>query len=133
MASTDNSSYRPQPTRLVLLDEVAQQEAGTKIRFLGCVHEYNVSSGTLTLRDGIPVTTERGHTTFTRVDNEMLSLNSELLQVGTWLNIIGYVRTPKLSKQMAKIPMVDATMVWSAGAIQHAKYGVAAKSYQAIT
>ena len=104
------------------------------------VHEYNVTSGTVTLRDRFPPTFENGRIVLAKVDNEMLSLNTELLQVGAWVNIIGYARKPvrvKVATQRVsgkkapnKVPLVDATMVWSAGAIQHDKYQAAVKSYQ---
>lgn len=110
------------------------------------VHEYNVPAGMLMLRDDFPVVTNTGSTIMAKVDNEMLSLNTELLETGAWINIIGYVRKTvkvrvptrdlsgrRASKTAIKLPVVDVTLVWSAGAIQHDKYQAAVKSYRGTT
>lgn len=78
------------------------------------------------------------------VEQILASINHELLQVGAWLNIIGYVKRPeataatppaKPGKQMRrsrrlKSIVVDAIMIWSAGAIRLDDYNYAVHSYQ---
>lgn len=80
------------------------------------------------------------------IENVLENVNHELLQVGSWLNIIGYVRTlpiarergPKCSKAISKPEasnpeaVVEATMIWSAGAIKLDKYQSAAREYQQV-
>jgi len=60
-------------------------------------------------------------------------LSHDLLETGTWLNVIGYVRAKpsgvKVSRK-ALVTFVDATMVWSAGAIKVEKYHAAVNGLQ---
>lgn len=74
--------------------------------------------------------------------NILETLNHELLQVGAWLNIIGYVtKAAKLPRQSSskrkssakyRPAVVDALMIWSAGAIKLHEYNSAVTAYQGI-
>ncbi len=60
-------------------------------------------------------------------------MSHDLLEIGIWLNVIGYVRAKpsgvKVSR-MALVTFVDATTVWSAGAIRLEKYHAAVDELQ---
>lgn len=68
------------------------------------------------------------------IENVLENLNRDMLTTGAWLNVIGTVR--KFSSadvslpKKAKATMVDATLVWSAGAIKTDKYEAAIREYQ---
>ncbi|CAK3743723.1 hypothetical protein CB0940_11881 [Lecanosticta acicola] len=139
MASTDERQMKPEPMRLVLLEQLPLQSPGTKIRFLGCVHEYQGKNATLVLKESCPASTGTPKV-LVNITNVLESVNHELLQVGAWLNIVGYVtkaaKTVKSSSSKRvrstrqKPPVVDALMLWSAGAIKLQEYKASARSYQ---
>jgi hypothetical protein len=76
------------------------------------------------------------------VESVLESGRHELLTVGTWLNVIGNVVTATSSSMHASAskaskesnahvpPVVEATMIWSAGAVKLDKYDAAARNYQ---
>ena len=80
------------------------------------------------------------------VENILENINHDLLQVGSWVNIIGYVRVSPVdaarrvksskvdikSKEATHPTVVEATMIWSAGAIKLDKYNSAAQDYQKL-
>ncbi|KAK5115327.1 hypothetical protein LTR62_001527 [Meristemomyces frigidus] len=123
----------PEPSQLKKLDQLPETSAGIKVRFLGCVHSRDTNNVHLTLRDHYPSTAKDTPTILVLVDAIKDSLNHELLAVGSWLNVIGYVRSRpnecKVSRQ-AQVAFVEAIVMWSAGAIQHNKYQAAVADFQ---
>lgn len=79
-------------------------------------------------------------TAIVNVDNVLETMKHDLLEVGAWLNIVGYVeRTSEVARparpQNAEInppaaTHVTATMIWSAGAIKLDRYEAAVQGYQ---
>lgn len=142
MAAYDPSCRKPEPTHLVLLDQVHLQKPGTKIRVLGCVHEYAIDRGTLVLKGEYAVNSSPP-TVFARIDNVLESVNSELLQVGAWVNIIGYVgpctlipttsSKRKNTNKMLSIPTVEVLMIWSAGTVKLTDYQSAVRSFHSTS
>ncbi|KAK3714490.1 hypothetical protein LTR37_007796 [Vermiconidia calcicola] len=136
----------PEPSQLVLLEQLPSIKAGTKIRFLACVHAYNPKQGELILRDRYPATTPETPTAIVNVTNVLENANHELLEVGAWLNVVGYVTKPADSIKSAVVaskqnrnerttkPLeprsVEATMLWSAGAVNLNRYKSAVRGYQ---
>lgn len=59
-------------------------------------------------------------------------LNVETTQVGAWVNIIGYVRQNTEMQPTSKLraSMVDAVLIWSAGAIKLEDYEAAVRALQ---
>lgn len=59
-------------------------------------------------------------------------LNVETTQVGAWVNVIGYVRqnTEMQSTSKPRASMVDAVLIWSAGAIKLEDYEAAVRALQ---
>ncbi|EON69532.1 hypothetical protein W97_08792 [Coniosporium apollinis CBS 100218] len=118
----------PPASRLVFLSDLNHIEAGEKVRFLGCVEDYIVPSGTLVLKHNYPPTSSpiMAHV---NINHVLESIKSTEMQTGAWLNVIGYVEksavdrpTRKLSRkqrasQQNKVH-VQAVMLWSAGAVK---------------
>ncbi|OJD10219.1 hypothetical protein ACJ73_09883, partial [Blastomyces percursus] len=85
----------PLPTTRAFLSEIPSLPTGAKIRFLGCVSSYNPSTGHLTLEHNYPLTSRPPPAPFSiAVDITLLleSLTATDLQVGAWLNVLGYIR-----------------------------------------
>lgn len=119
------------------------QEPGTKIRVLGCVHQYMIDSGTLVLKGEYAATGSKDLTIFAGIDNVLESVNHELLQIGSWVNIVGYVRPQtqvavpskkrRKSNKTVSIPTVEVYLLWSAGAIKLIDYQSAVRSFQSTS
>lgn len=76
------------------------------------------------------------------MENVLENVNHELLEIGAWLNVVGYVEKapgfdktkPVISKDAERetqpLVLVAATMIWSAGAIRLDRYESAVQGYQ---
>lgn len=123
----------PEPSRLVKLEQLPDIATGNKVRFLGCVHIYDANTARLTLRTHYPATDKRSATAVISIDNLLETVQRELLEVGAWLNIIGYVRPmseAKRSNGPTQEVFVEATMMWPAGAVKLDRYEVALQELQ---
>ena len=68
-----------------------------------------------------------------KVQNVLENINHQLLEVGAWVNVVGYVTKASESSRANAIPkatLVEAVMIWSAGAIKLDKYKTAVREYQ---
>ncbi|KAM0722623.1 hypothetical protein Q7P37_002064 [Cladosporium fusiforme] len=93
------------------------------------VEAYNGELGGLRVIERFPATAPRTKTVNVNVDNILDSLNLELTQVGAWINVIGYCRqTGKV--ETSSHPVVDAVVIWSAGAIKLDEYEAAVRGLQ---
>ncbi|KAF2475364.1 uncharacterized protein BDR25DRAFT_213385 [Lindgomyces ingoldianus] len=99
----------PLPSRLVLLSELEKCALGEKVRFLGCVDEYVVKSATLCLKHPYPGPSPP-KIARVNIDHVLESVKSCEIDVGSWLNVIGYVEA-----RMSHGVGVQAVTVWSAG------------------
>ncbi|GAB1737453.1 hypothetical protein NU219Hw_g1593t1 [Hortaea werneckii] len=134
----------PRPSRLVKLNQLQDLDLGAKIRFLGCVHSYDGQSACLTLHDRYPATANKTPTAVVSIGNLLESLNHELIAVGSWINVIGYLRPlpesvvfPADAKRSrgAKhysqpVVFVESSMIWSAGSVRTEKYDAALTELQ---
>ncbi|TPX10772.1 uncharacterized protein E0L32_008341 [Thyridium curvatum] len=118
-------SNPPPASQLCFLSDLPARREMEKVRFLGCVTSYSVSSGILTLEHQYPVAS----TTKALVDVNLLleSLKSEQTQVGAWVNVIGYIKMPpsaRPTKPARERPTVhvQAVLLWSAGPIDIKQY-----------
>ncbi|KAI9753363.1 MAG: hypothetical protein M4579_005188 [Chaenotheca gracillima] len=126
----------PVPTRLVLLPDLPAIAVGEKVRFLGwlvirshrrgrgSVADYSTSRASLDVGYGAA-------TTKVSVDVGLLlsTLDRTNMEVGAWINIIGYICVvPEVTTQSKKTRpagetvYVQAIMIWSAGAIDVGEY-----------
>ncbi|KAJ5736861.1 uncharacterized protein N7483_001986 [Penicillium malachiteum] len=136
----------PPPSTRAFLCDLQCLPADSKIRFLGCVRQYNVTLGHLILEHNYPRSKTEASSVSVDINAVLETLTAEDLRVGTWLNVLGYVRdstTPEQSfsssdrgsqpsiaqsspAQPMKIPprpvYVDAIMVFPAGAIALGEY-----------
>ncbi|GAB1732368.1 hypothetical protein NU195Hw_g7312t1 [Hortaea werneckii] len=134
----------PRSSRLVKLNQLQHIDLGTKVRFLGCVHAYDGQSACLTLHDRYPATANGAPTALVSMENLLESLNHELIAVGSWINVIGYLRPlPKSvvrsadekSSRSARrhsqpAVFVESSMIWSAGSVRMEKYDAALTELQ---
>ena len=81
----------PLPTRLVFLSDLPAQAHGNKVRFLGCVTRYTVSTGVLELQHAYHLPPRRPTVALVDVNVVLESLERDDMQVGAWVNVIGYV------------------------------------------
>lgn len=143
MASHDPYCRKPEPTHLVLFEQVHMQETGTKIRVLGCVQEYMIDTATIVLKGEYTASTSPDLTVFAGISNVLESVNSELLQVGAWVNIVGYAKPRTLISAPTKkhkkgskplsIPSIEVLLIWSAGAVKLTEYQSAVRSFQSTS
>ncbi|KAH9829759.1 Telomere capping, CST complex subunit [Teratosphaeria destructans] len=129
----------PEPSRLVALDQLSTLDAGSKVRFLGCVHSYDGNNAVLVLRAHYPVTSPDAPTALVHLENILESMKHDLLGVGSWLNVVGSIMPQskpqarqghRSRKHEGQATFVEATLVWSAGAIKLEKYEEAVKDVQ---
>ncbi|PGH21542.1 hypothetical protein AJ80_03102 [Polytolypa hystricis UAMH7299] len=121
----------PISTKQAFLYQIPSLPAASKIRFLGCVVKYDVSAGLLTLAHNYPLK-GGGQPTSINVNVNLLLglLKATDLQVGAWLNVLGYIRQPQdvsleISNSTLSTPKsiyIEALMVISAGSIHVGEY-----------
>ncbi|KAL8651603.1 MAG: hypothetical protein Q9226_004632 [Calogaya cf. arnoldii] len=86
-------SNGPLPTHLILLSDLPSCSHGEKVRFLGCVSQYDPTTGTLCLEHAYPASSTNTNVT-AAVDVNLLleTLKCTDTQVGEWVNVMGYVQ-----------------------------------------
>ena len=100
------------------------------------VVNYEVSTGFLLLEYGFQQNILPTPQASVDVRLVLESINAHDLQRGSWLNIIGYLRKPEQRQkkttssntdniQRPEIPIVQAIIIWGAGAIKVANYETA--------
>ncbi|KAB8271261.1 CST complex subunit Ten1 [Aspergillus minisclerotigenes] len=108
----------PPPSTRAFLSSVPSLPAGLKVRFLGCVKTYNITTGHLILEHNYPRCKPTQEPPSIPVDvNAVLgTVTADELRVGAWVNVLGYVRREESSVY------VEAVMVFRAGAIAVGEY-----------
>ncbi|KAL4975065.1 CST complex subunit Ten1 [Aspergillus desertorum] len=121
----------PLPSARAFLADIPSLPADTKVRFLGCVKTYNVSTGRLVLEHNYPRTKKpkqlKQEPPSVSVDiNAVLdTVTWEELCVGAWINVIGYVRREPGQNSMREPSdsvHVDAVVVFPAGTVDLGEY-----------
>ncbi|KAK4989065.1 hypothetical protein LTR66_006354 [Elasticomyces elasticus] len=137
----------PPPCRLALLSQLKQLDKSTKVRFLGCVHSYDIPSATLTLRTKYPSTAADHDVIHVDINQILDSTAGSNLQVGAWVNVMGYVTSSKPKPIRAeqsnvrrgssqrkrcrtKPVRVQAIAIWTAGNVDLTVYEESVKRYQ---
>ncbi|KAF2006042.1 hypothetical protein P154DRAFT_423333 [Amniculicola lignicola CBS 123094] len=100
----------PVASQLVLLSDVGKVEAGVKVRFLGCIEEYHVATGRLRLKHDYPSSLPPPTFVFVDVEHVLETVKHTDLDVGAWINVIGYVERRK-----EQGVFVQAITIWNAG------------------
>lgn len=108
------------------------------------VYSYDSKTGRLVLQDrAVSSTGSSLRPAIINIDNILENVSHELLEVGAWLNVIGTVREHEAAVRSSKsgrsktrsskrlsFPVVDATMIWSAGAVKLEEYRASVEAYQ---
>lgn len=133
LSSTSAMTAGPLPTTLTFLSSLPSIPAGQKVRFLGCVTHYALSSGNLSLQHAYPSTQACNNIALVDVNLLLEGLKREDMQVGTWVNVVGYVEGRVKGRgengavgegggrEVVKV-RVKAVMLWSAGGVEIGKY-----------
>ncbi|CAD0024704.1 unnamed protein product [Aureobasidium pullulans] len=119
------ASSSPLPSHLCSISQLSTYRPSDKVRFLGCVNQYHEPTALLSLFHNFPSPQDR-HIAQVDVSQLLDTIDHQNLQVGAWLNIIGYVG-PSPSRNRTKI---QAIMLWSAGAVNLQQYETALVSRQ---
>ncbi|KAL5117052.1 hypothetical protein ACEQ8H_005011 [Pleosporales sp. CAS-2024a] len=106
----------PVPSNLVFLSDLGTCKPGLKVRFLGCVDAYAVETATLRLKHHYPTST-RHAVANVDVEHVLERMTRHELDVGTWLNVMGYVQ-PRTEKGV----FIQAVAVWDAGNVNLEAY-----------
>ena len=136
----------PLPTRLVFLSDLPTQAHGNKVRFLGCVTRYVISRGVLELQHAYHPPPRKPTVALVDVNVVLESLKGEDMQVGAWVNVMGYVeevlkegkreqgqeqgKTEQMKRKGHSVRegprvvgvRVQAIMLWSAGGVKIEEY-----------
>ncbi|KAK2763841.1 hypothetical protein FQN54_009459 [Arachnomyces sp. PD_36] len=123
----------PLPAKRAFLHDLHNFPPGSKARFLGCVTNYDVQTGTLTLEHHYPHTTPKPATIPVDITLLLESIKSSDLQVGAWLNVLGYVRekekdknnrttSHRASNASRESIYIEAVMVFPAGSFHIGEY-----------
>lgn len=85
------------------------------------------------MRDRFPATSATSGAADVNVNNLLDALNVETTQVGAWVSVIGYMRhnTETQTTSKPRVSIVDAVLIWSAGAIKLDDYEAAVRALQA--
>lgn len=132
MAAT--SSNGPVASKHIFINQLSKQDYNAKVRFLCCVVDYDDCTAQLMVEHNYPRNTSTESHTRAIVDVNLLleTTRVDVLQPGSWINIIGYVQygqkaKPRRGKANEKrigenLPKVQAILAWNAGAVQVEKY-----------
>ncbi|KAL4813226.1 CST complex subunit Ten1 [Aspergillus spinulosporus] len=119
----------PSPSTRAFLADIPSLPADSKVRFLGCVKTYNISTGRLVLEHNYPRTKKQPKqdppSVSVDVNAVLETVTWEELCVGAWVNVIGYVRREpgQNSKgEPSDSVYVDAVVVFPAGAVDLGEY-----------
>ncbi|KAH8712075.1 CST complex subunit Ten1 [Phaeosphaeriaceae sp. PMI808] len=110
-------SNGPVPSNLVLLSDLTKSAPGTKVRFLGCVDDYVVKTATLLLKHHDSTRNASPVIANVNIEHVLEQIKRHELDVGTWINVIGYVQQRK-----EQCVFVQAVAVWDAGQIDQDAY-----------
>lgn len=129
---------------MIFLCQLQEQPPMSKVRFLGCVLDYEDATGYVTVEHRYQINSSRPRSFTAQIDMNIVlgTAKPECFQSGSWINIIGYVQEPpnrKSQKSKASrsrsavpgLPVVQAVLVWSAGALKVDKYERAIEQYLA--
>lgn len=96
------------------------------------MNNYDEKSASLELFHHFPKNNKSPSKVFVSIDAILDTLKNQDLQVGSWLNVIGYViPSQTISSHLASVT-VQAVMIWSAGSINLGDYEIALKERQIV-
>ncbi|KAM0256291.1 hypothetical protein ACHAQJ_005056 [Trichoderma viride] len=119
-------SWGPVPSQLCLLSQLKDGSVGDKVRFLGCVISYDISTACLNLGHMHPPGT--GETVLVNIELVLETIQPGLTQVGQWVNVVGYIIEGQKSgvqnpPEKNESPIyVQALLVWPTGPLDIGRY-----------
>ncbi|EXJ59718.1 hypothetical protein A1O7_03864 [Cladophialophora yegresii CBS 114405] len=125
---SENATNAPVPSTFVFLHEVATLASGTKVRFLGCIVQYDSARSRILLEHAFPKDISPVPSIWVEITLILETTDSTTLAIGTWINVIGYVQaTPQLIRRKSgeRIPraaQLQAVLIWDAGAVRIGEY-----------
>jgi len=118
------------PSRLVFLSDLPSIAKGNKVRFLGCVEKYEISAGALLLKHDYPRENQPVRARV-NLDHIRESLNYTALEVGAWVNVVGYIQNGVTTssatvdvelRDAGEDVRVQAILLWEAMSIRIDQY-----------
>ncbi|KAL1792656.1 hypothetical protein ACET3X_009163 [Alternaria dauci] len=116
----------PVASNLVLLADLPACAQGSKVRFLGCIDEYVTETATLRLKHNYPISNPPVIANL-NVQHVLERIKYLDVDIGTWLNVVGYVERTK-----EQGVFVQAVTVWSAGNVDLKAYEKAVEARKAV-
>ncbi|TID20892.1 hypothetical protein E6O75_ATG05657 [Venturia nashicola] len=112
------------PSRLVFLSDLPHLQDRDKVRFLGCVEQYDIKMDELLLKHQYP---HQGSKIIASVNISLVreTLKPTVLQSGAWVNVVGYVQNETFVSKSSNdetIVKVQAIMLWDSVALNLAEY-----------
>ncbi|KAF2762452.1 hypothetical protein EJ05DRAFT_2378 [Pseudovirgaria hyperparasitica] len=115
-------------SRLILLPDLDLCRVGDKVRLLGCVEHYDTKTASLVLGYSHQLPHRRRQIRYlanVEISHVLEDVRSFGLQIGTWVNVIGFVKDTSGEKEIPGMDMsssglsalqkgVQATMAWEA-------------------
>lgn len=124
-----SKSNAPVASKWVFLSQLDEQELTTKVRFLGCLLEYDESTGRALLEHEFPKSSRKSKASRAIVDMKLVleTTDKSCFERGNWINVIGYVQSKETVKietphASSHLSAVQAVLVWNAGAVRLDKY-----------
>ncbi|EXJ84975.1 hypothetical protein A1O3_05650, partial [Capronia epimyces CBS 606.96] len=136
-----SASNGPTPSKFVFISELPALPAATKVRFLGCVVEYDSLRGRLLLEHTYPKNAHPIPRASVDVNLVLESTPSSALERGRWINVIGYTQSThhrfrKRKADSAHVPdqavPLQAILIWDAGPLRIADYETALEDHSQI-
>lgn len=124
---SDNNAYTTTASQWTFLSHLHRLESHTKVRFLCCVQTYDEDTALLSVEHRYPPGI-KSHYSEALVDLRLVleSVKRETVQCGAWINVVGYVvfvqREGRKGRGVVIVPMVQALLVWDAGAVRVDRY-----------
>ncbi|KAL7267909.1 hypothetical protein RUND412_009487 [Rhizina undulata] len=129
------------PTKLTFLSMLGTLKVGTKVRFLGCITDYDADSATLILTHDLPssvtsslpaVLAPKTNVAIVSISVPLSTLPTASLRNGEWINITGFVGSPATSTHRRLLPdgeravaFVDSVLAWPAVGLNLVQYEMA--------
>lgn len=134
---SETSAYATTASQWTFLSQLHNLEPRTKVRFLCCVQDYDEDTALLTVEHKYPPGV-RSRYCEALVDVRLVleTVERAVLQKGAWVNVVGYVlfveRRDHKAKAAIGVPMVQALLMWDAGAVRVDQYEQVLRGHLAI-
>ena len=135
----DQNTNGPTASRHIFLYQLNESQLMSKVRFLCCVTNYDEATGCLEVQHRYKDQPKQFTKAIINIEIVLESISRDMLSTGNWINVIGYVKShgSKMSKRSSlskkssfEPPVVQAVLLWDAGAIKVPEYERAIELFQ---